>query len=1318
MARIPFFSGGFRDDHLEEFVARFLSSSVTLSVDSAEGAVERRILRAFRSDKTGGVSQQGVDVIAKVEGGETWGFECKLRSQGSAKWELSHSKAAVRKATYPADRYFLIAVAKNIQREAVEYVESQEKWQFWDADTLTSQFLTQVRLEDGLMILEEFFGRSAAEECYGLLRDEALVAASRFFEATRKPDRPFNHLAPLVGRRDLVEKMHCFADSSAKKVLLISARGGEGKSRALSEFATEFIDRHPDSELRFVNPLAGSRAEEASMGYLLKKKLVVVHEDAHRLETLRPRVLSAIAGAKHAKIIITARPQAIEAVRSHLRDYGIGVEDIESVASLPPLTDSEMTQLARSVLGPDPRIEPHLLAKWSDRSPIICVVGGNLIRERKLIPWEIPNEESFRAEVFSRFEQQNLDALASGDPRRREWLEELLRTIAVLAPLPDSPELRMRLQEHLGVRPIQLEALLAELKSSELVSETRNGWRVGPDLFADHLVYTACVNHGKPSAFFNEIVGKFKEEYVPNLLRNLSEAEWRARTTGEEKIDLTTALWELFVTKFRDAPYWDRRGMLESWSSFSLFLPERSIELAKLAMADKAAPEDAVSRQLSLEPAKHRDAVERVPAILSAIGIYQAEFREEVFDLLAPLGSEWASPAPFHIREGDNHPWVAIGKAAAFSLTQPLDSVEGVVRWIGSRLDRTWMAGLINQPSSFLPLVLEPVFQRHIERIISEGRNLVFQTIPLSAEETQPARDAAFDLIESRLIPQSEIAALNTIPVLNAAASFWTGGLGVPLDHEAWRPSRLRAIGLLRRCAELWDSDCLRFSVWSAIAGKLPYEKDSEVAEACRQALASIMRDSGLDIALSTLGNDGELLFEEDLTYEPDYESSWNRWKAFHPILADRLLGQFTAPEDLLHRLASFDRGARLRDRLPNWGPLLGSLVSASEPFASLALSRCLHDGESFLDATFGTLIHSHPGTSPSKQDRWLEEAIRSSRATLRRSALSSLQWSKDEPGPKTRAAMVELLNSGSEESTATVVKSLADFLSLGKEWSIRLLDSVSFGTLGSASLGILVSGIVHGTEYRQMKFEMADILPILVRLETLPEIHRAPYPEFLRIVSKISPLITYELVRKRIERFEEIYQEESEFRFHPTPYSLAQWMIPGLHLDPSFSAIADQLLEKVRHVESPAHFYWKDLFRAAILLNDVEKGVSVLDSLLAAATDAETVREIAEIFNVVGSRLVFERPDFVKRLLEKAVGFGGDEERRIRFRLIPRTNGRSYTNGKLDSKHGWLLDEARKATSAHASDRVLRPFFEQVIRLEERDLARDLEEFQNEALL
>lgn len=1324
MAQIPFDSPHFHDDDLEEFVARFLDAGISLTIDGPDGLEERRVLRAFRADKAGGVAEGGVDVIAKMEGGETWGFECKLYTRGqNRKWKKSDSENVLRKASYPADRFFLIVVTNDFAREAVEIIEEKANWEFWHADNLSSQFLTRVPFERGLGILCEFFDKEVAADCYGMAKDEVLIQGREFFASTSNPDRPFNHLSTLVGRSELLSALHKFVeDSPGKKVLLIAARGGEGKSRTLAGFASEFDERYPGKSLRFVNPVARDTDFESSLALLLKRGLVAVHEDAHRTETLRRRLLGSIGAAPNAKLILTTRPQGIQAIREILKeDCGITVDDIE-VTHITPLNSEEMTRLATEVLGPNPEVEPHVLVGWADRSPLVCVVGGNLIRQKELLPHEISGLEEFRAEVFDRFEQQNLRSLSGGDSQRLDVLKRILRALAVLAPYPSDKENEKRLSTALDLPLLDLDERIRDLVAAELVVKTDKGWRVGPDLFADHLVFTSCVDgKGDSTIFCDRLIEHFGAEDFPRLLRNLSEAEWRSRLQGNEHSSLTEPLWETFLERFKQSPFRVREEMLGAWSAFSFFLPEKSIELAKHAIIESTAPdEEVVFESFRVPPSTHVDVVKKIPPLLKHLGIYHLDHQVEVFDILGPLGRNWSEKSEFRMREEENHPWVVIAKAASFAMDQPLDSVEGVIRWLRSRWQTGWISDVVDQREPFLSLLLEPVFKRVAERTISHGRTVHFQTFALSVERTAPARSAAFDLIENSIIPRGEIATLNVIPVLNAASALWDGATSLKLDHAAWRTDRLRAIDLLGECCRQWNTPFVKFLVWQSLAGRVHYESDEKIVEAAKDALATIEQDTHLKIAFSTLSDDGELLLYDDLTQEPDYEESWHRWQAFHPALASKLLEDIPGPDDLIALIENFEKDAQDRGFFPNWGSLVGGLVSQSETFADAAIQKCFSKEKTVLDRVFGIVLLNCKNLDDRERDRWMARAIQSPKEEMQQAALRSIRWGDGPPKSLTRQAIIGLLNGESESSRRFAIQALSDALSYKGQWALDFIHAIPFSKLEDQDLKRIVAVLVKGERYGGLQIGIEKLKPILDRMVALKSIWEDVYQRIIEIAARKAPEEVYRFVRRRIRALEErIDRGEKHPQYYPTLcYSIkSHWLIPDLGKVTEYPEIVNELAEKVRKVDEPAACYWQDLFQAAVLLPDPQRGVMVLSAWLNDTSDAETVATIAEIFNVTGSSLVFHEPDFLRQILKKAEQFDSKAKQRVRSYLIPQTNGRGYSNGFLNKEYHWLLDEARKATSKFANDPILKPFFQDVVNREERDRERNREWYQNEVL-
>src|SRR5471032_1317619 len=123
----------------ERFFLRFLNSGVTLAIERTGQRVERRIIEANTYSAGTGRAQKGIDLIAKVEGGETWVFQCKRHK----KWTVAQSQAAVKDATHPAQHYFLL-VACDPHKDVQDEMDKHPNWSFWNLDRICAEFRLRV----------------------------------------------------------------------------------------------------------------------------------------------------------------------------------------------------------------------------------------------------------------------------------------------------------------------------------------------------------------------------------------------------------------------------------------------------------------------------------------------------------------------------------------------------------------------------------------------------------------------------------------------------------------------------------------------------------------------------------------------------------------------------------------------------------------------------------------------------------------------------------------------------------------------------------------------------------------------------------------------------------------------------------------------------------------------------------------------------------------------------------------------------------------------------------------------------------------------
>lgn len=152
-----------------------------------------------------------------------------------------------------------------------------------------------------------------------------LISAERFF----KQKNLIRHDAQLQGEasRALAESLATAMCGSGPRIAILTATGGQGKTRLLKTVAESVEERSPQRNVRFQNDSADSVSE----GYGLRAEdflnISIFIDDAHRLENLRSGLLRQILSNKSATLLIAARPNSLESLKRKLLETGFAESD-------------------------------------------------------------------------------------------------------------------------------------------------------------------------------------------------------------------------------------------------------------------------------------------------------------------------------------------------------------------------------------------------------------------------------------------------------------------------------------------------------------------------------------------------------------------------------------------------------------------------------------------------------------------------------------------------------------------------------------------------------------------------------------------------------------------------------------------------------------------------------------------------------------------------------------------------------------------------------------------------------------------------------
>jgi len=351
-----------------------------------------------------------------------------------------------------------------------------------------------------------------------------LVSAEVFFKPFLDGSRLFNHNRSLVGRRGQLEALHAFASSASARVAIISGRSGIGKSKLLHAFAEQFGRTHSDKVLSFLS-------EQARLGDLDETHValnhVIVIDDAHRYQSL-DRFAALREKLPSLKIVLVTRSFYVEPVRAMIARAQFESNEIAQVDPLQELSQAEVIELAVEVLGNRRRRLAEEIAQVTRDSPLITVVGARLIADKAVLPALLNHHADFRYTVLSRFEDELLGDI--GGRVKPEISRPLLRMFAATEPFTPDQNFVTAAAKFLQSPESSVVESLGLFETVGLLLRRGSKLRITPDVLSEYVLREACVNsRGEPTGYAERVYEAFKDVCRSQVIRNLSELDWRER---------------------------------------------------------------------------------------------------------------------------------------------------------------------------------------------------------------------------------------------------------------------------------------------------------------------------------------------------------------------------------------------------------------------------------------------------------------------------------------------------------------------------------------------------------------------------------------------------------------------------------------------------------------------------------------------------------------------------------------------------------------------------------------------------------------------
>ncbi len=729
-----------------------------------------------------GDPQQGIDILAKMNDGNTATYQCRRVK----KFYPSSARKVINETRVKADHHYIL-ITKLASTKLRQTMRRRRKWTLWDAEDISRTVRTRLPQEIARKVVLASFGPSWVREFLGLSPLSVYQLSEDYFRELVDPNRLFNHALVLVGRRDYLAGLRRFLKSPTKRVALLYGRGGIGKSKILHDLTLRRQWRVIGLPIYYISTNLPLTAEQ--VGELPCERCVVVVDDAHRRRDLGI-LLELIRGRNHTiKLILSARPQGVDSLRSELRSFS--PNEIVELPELKELSKDEVRKLAKQVLGRKLQHHADMLADLTRDCPLVTVVAGGLMRRDAVYPSRSVTSEEFRHIVLDGFRDEILGKLT--DEADEELCRKLLELVAAIAPIrPDDHRGCSAVAQFLGRPEDEVLKAIDELEHSGILLRRGHTVRIVPDVLSDYILHERCLTRQKtPTRYADRVYKAFKGVSFGELLRNLAELDWQT-VQGTE---LLNNIWRQVVTQFKAGSHSGRCLVLDRLEDAARYLPARILDLVEYAWRNPAtADEDSVFSQIYAYT--HADVVEKLPELLRRVSL-NLEYFPRCYDLLWAMGKDdnrILNPNPQHAIR-------ILKDIVGYDLHKPF-LVQGLVL---DAVERWMRAPDVHKHTYSVLEIVAPILAKDGETTVYDDGAFVMRSFGLSERQVRPLRRRALSVV-ARCMESGDVrTVLRAVECVEHALrppNAYFGRKITEKESRQWAGPDIEVMGLLERLVQ------------------------------------------------------------------------------------------------------------------------------------------------------------------------------------------------------------------------------------------------------------------------------------------------------------------------------------------------------------------------------------------------------------------------------------------------------------------------------------------------------------------------------------
>jgi hypothetical protein len=682
-----------------------------------------------------GDDQQGIDIVAVMQDGTKRAYQCRQRKR----FTKVHAQKAIAETEYPADEYVIVTSCEVGAGVRDACTQAPSKWSCWDVRDI-SQKVRELSSDAARSVVETSLGADWRKAFLGLQVPSAFVAASDFFAPWESTTKLFNHGWKLVGRLGVVDALTATVHSTEVRAVIMPGRGGIGKSKVLRSFAETFEQTDDHIALRFLLD-AGANLSPEALDDLPPDECLVVIDDAHRREDLSAVFQVASRRQSPIHIVLATRPHAVQGLKSSLLEAGFDASQIVVLDELNELSFDDVVALSRQALGSELSHHADALASATKDCPLVTVIGGRLLAERKILPHVLEQDTTFRDVVLSRFQETLLGELdphlSSRDCRR------ILDLLSLVGPFRENNSSLVAAScEFVELSQPEFTNALQILEGAGILLRRGYSLRIGPDVLADHILAKVCLtSHGQPTGYADTVFGRFSNICPNHILRNLAELDWRVRTATGNATTLLDGMFTDIKKAFEEAPNSHRTIVLDLVKEAATYQPQLILPLVQIAMRGPSkTPESPEANRYHTW--NHADVLRTLPPLLFRVAI-NLEYLPYAATALWDLAKDDARPTD----QLTEHPLRLLQQLAEFGLNKPYEYTRQMIEVVATILSKPDAHAHCQSPLD----ILDKVLVKEVRPIRSRGYQIIWQRIPIQYDQVRDIRRRAISLLAEAL---------------------------------------------------------------------------------------------------------------------------------------------------------------------------------------------------------------------------------------------------------------------------------------------------------------------------------------------------------------------------------------------------------------------------------------------------------------------------------------------------------------------------------------------------------------------------------------